>query len=293
MSLILGLAEATISILPLCGQAPEKYDHLPSLCQHGNEIDYSPSEYPDPQPCIVHSKIRIKQLLDVSEDDETFTLFVEYALTWNDTRIGITKSQQNINSGREWFPLLESNLNQVWTPSVVFTNAISVEKLNTYGEDKMRRFYLVNTTESQYFYYQVFLVIKITCDLDFTSYPFDHQNCTLHYSNIVGYRKFIILKPPVFEDDQNLPGNSTSIKSGVLPFDAMLKAIDTPDKKIQGDYFSMVGVSIELVRDQTALHQLMGSYYVPTAIFAILSMFSFFIKPDLVSKCSKNVFAIT
>ena len=285
LSLISGSVKATRTTLPLCGLGKDNYTHLPSLCQVGNAIDYSPSEYPQPQPCIVHSKIRIKQLLDVDEDHETFTLFLEYTLTWNDTRIGIAKSEQNIQNGREWFPLLESTLDEVWTPSLVFTNAISVDKLNTYAQDKMRRFYLFQNSESQYFYYQVFLVIKITCDLDFQAYPFDHQTCELHYAEIIGHTGYVVLKPPVIKGKNvTIFGNSTKIASGILPFDSILKAVDTDDNIVNSFNYSKVGVSVELVRDETALHQLMGSYFAPTSIFTVISMFSFFIKPELVSR---------
>ena len=272
---------ATTKTLPLCHQ--DNFTHLPTLCKYNGE--YSASEYPEPKPSHVASRIWIKQILDVDEEHETFTLFVEFTLTWNDTRIGIVRSKKNKEYGRDWFPLLEERIKQVWTPSIVFTNAISVEKLETYGDDMTRRFFLFNSTKlhSQYFYYQVFLIIKITCDLNFHSFPFDSQKCELHYTNIIGHNDHIVLDNPIIAG-RNGSQDSTSyrIPSGVLPFDAILKSVDIPDKEEMGDLFSRVGVLVELVREDSALHKLIGSYYAPSAIFTIISMFSFFIKPEAV-----------
>lgn len=94
LTLFLGPVSAMVQTLPTCNQ--DNFTHLPSLCQYDGE--YSASEYPEPKPSHISSKIRIKQILDVDEDHETFTLFVEFTLTWNDTRVGIVKSDKNIKT---------------------------------------------------------------------------------------------------------------------------------------------------------------------------------------------------
>lgn len=149
-----------------------------------------------------------------------------------------------------------------------------------------RRFFLFNSTklDSQYFYYQVFLIIKLTCDLKFNSFPFDKQECALHFTNIIGHNDHIILETPIIEGKNQTSDTTTyKVPSGVLPFDAILKSFDFEDKKEMGDYFSRVGVVVKLVREESALHKLIGSYYAPSAIFSTISMFSFFIKPEAVS----------
>ena len=286
LSLFWGLALGYTPTLLNCTESQDKFEHLPSLCQTNVTQRYSSSDYPIPHPCNITSRIRIKQLLEVDEDDETFTLYVDFSLFWNDTRLSM---KTDGNEDTDWFPLLEKRLEHVWTPTIVFTNAISVKKLDTYGDDLTRRFFFYKneTLNSRYFYYQVYLIIKMTCNLNFTTFPFDYQKCELHYTNIVGTTKFVELLKPIIldneESDQKCDGRkSVRIESGILPFDARLKAVSVADRYDYGGNYSRAGVKVELVRDITALNQLLGSYFVPTGIFSLLSMFSFFIKAEQV-----------
>ena len=267
--------------LPLCASDLNQFTILPSLCRNSNE--YSTSEFPEPSPVHIESRVRIKQLLAVDEDDETFTLFVDFVLTWNDTRVGIKRGDET--KAKYWYPLLEKTLSKVWTPTVVFTNAISVKKLNTYGDELTRSFYYYNnpTSGNQYFFYQVYLIIKMTCNLDFQNFPFDHQKCQLQYTNIIGKVEDVILNAPEIQNNNGTQDKrGIEIESGILPFDAMLKSVKVPDRYDYEGYYSRSGVLVELVRDASALNQLMGSYFGPTSIFALLSMFSFFVKPNQV-----------
>ena len=266
--------------LLLCTSDPKQFTELPSLCRSSNE--YSTSEFPEPSPVHIESRVRIKQLLAVDEDDETFTLFVDFVLTWNDTRVGIKKG--NETKAKNWYPLLEKTLSKVWTPTVVFTNAISVKKLHTYGDELTRSFFYYNNPASgnQYFFYQVYLIIKMTCNLDFQKFPFDYQKCQLQYTNIIGKIEDVILNAPKIQNNNGTEDKIIEIESGILPFDAMVKSVKVDDRFDYEGYYSRAGVMVELVRDTSELNQLMGSYYGPTSIFALLSMFSFFVKPDQV-----------
>ena len=268
------------TVLPLCSQEPSDFTQLPSLCQESKK--FSTSEYPEPTPAKIESRVRIKQLLAVDEDDETFTLFVDFVLTWNDTRVGVKLG--NESQDKKWYPLLEKTLDKVWTPTIVFTNAISVQKLNTYGDELTRSFFYFNDKETgkRYFFYQVYLIIKMTCNLDFQKFPFDYQKCRLQYTNIIGKTNYVELKAPAIQNNNGTENNTIEIESGILPFDAILKSVKVEDRYDYDGYYSRAGVQVELVRDASALNQLMGSYYGPTTIFAFLSMFSFFIKADQV-----------
>ena len=51
---------------------------------------------------------------------------------------------------------------------------------------------------------------------------------------------------------------------------------------IDEDGFSQGAIRFALIRHPNHIYQLLGSFYLPSAIFAIISMLSFFIKPEIV-----------
>ena len=122
----------------------------------------------------------------------------------------------------------------------------------------------------------------MTCNLDFQKFPFDYQKCQLQYTNIIGKIEDVILNAPKIQNNNGTEDKIIEIESGILPFDAMVKSVKVDDRFDYEGYYSRAGVMVELVRDTSELNQLMGSYYGPTSIFALLSMFSFFVKPDQV-----------
>ena len=76
--------------------------------------------------------------------------------------------------------------------------------------------------------------------------------------------------------------DTVTIQSKTLPFDINLKSIPAFNKLEHGFNFSSAGLKIDLRRNSLGL--LFGSFYGPTAIFAMLSMLSYCIKTDVVCK---------
>ena len=73
----------------------------------------------------------------------------------------------------------------------------------------------------------------------------------------------------------------TKLSDGHLPYSfSILGKKEFPITNYEWDY-PAIGIRIRLKRK--TLGTLIGGFYIPTALFAILSMISFFINPDVVS----------
>ena len=71
------------------------------------------------------------------------------------------------------------------------------------------------------------------------------------------------------------------LPDGHLPYSfSILGKKEFPETNYEWDY-PAIGIQIRLKRK--TLGTLIGGFYIPTAFFAILSMISFFINPDVVS----------
>ena len=139
-------------------------------------------------------------------------------------------------------------------------------------------------------------MVEIYCPFDFSNFPFDKHDCNFTFGLKALDTEIARLTPPIinYEDQFSAafpcPGYCSSlgqihikISSESLPFYMELSSMETISVKIDQSAFlyDQAGISIHFSRK--SLGNLSGSFYGPTAIFAILSLISFHIHPDKVS----------
>ena len=82
----------------------------------------------------------------------------------------------------------------------------------------------------------------------------------------------------------------TKLSDGHLPYSfSILGKKEFPITNYEWDY---PAIGIRIILKRKTLGTLIGGFYIPTALFAILSMISFFINPDVVSTVYLRVFHI-
>ena len=96
----------------------------------------------------------------------------------------------------------------------------------------------------------------------------------------------VILGSPtiIYEDiSHSLGDDPLIIENSNLPFKFYLNAMAAYEKKdlVDGYLYSFTGLIIKISRKSYSM--LMSGYFYPMAAFALLSMISFLIKPDMVS----------
>ena len=130
--------------------------------------------------------------------------------------------------------------------------------------------------------------LTFSCNFDFTEFPFDSHECPLHYGDGVLTSKFISFNRTVasFGAFGNLStksgGNPIILNNLSFPFEFQLVSLppfELVNRKTAA--FSYTGIVLKIRRISPG--QLLIGYSYPTASFALLSMISFLIKPDMVS----------
>ena len=82
----------------------------------------------------------------------------------------------------------------------------------------------------------------------------------------------------------------TKLSDGHLPYSfSILGKKEFPITNYEWDY---PAIGIRIILKRKTLGTLIGGFYIPTALFAILSMISFFINPDVVSTVYLRVFPL-
>ena len=159
-------------------------------------------------------------------------------------------------------------------------------KVNVYGGDKTFDFWFYNLENGTIMQYIEDFLLTFSCGFSFKDYPFDSHNCKMEYGDKSWTTEWLTLNPPtvVYEDISNSFGDEPIIiKNSNLPFTFHLNALAAYEKEetVDGSSYSYTGLVMKITR--TSYGKLLSGYYYPMAAFALLSMISFLIKPDVVS----------
>ena len=170
----------------------------------------------------------------------------------------------------------------IWHPKIGFSNLLSYKIKSGLGQSKTISFEAQNTNKVAMW---EDVEITFTCQFNFKSYPFDYHECDLTYYSDSGLQEKVILKPTdyiwygnneIHFSQNNI--NSLIITNTTTPFIVSVEI--KPNSTLWG---VISAASIKMTFQRNSLALLLGSFYVPTGIFALLSMTSYVINPDIVS----------
>ena len=104
----------------------------------------------------------------------------------------------------------------------------------------------------------------------------------MRYGDAFGQIPNVIFEPPIlnYGNWKSVVEEEPIILNGLTQFEVKLKPLSSFEVEISGNNYSYTGVIFSLKRKN--MGQLDSGYYYPTSAFAILSMISYLINPDVV-----------
>ena len=178
----------------------------------------------------------------------------------------------------------------IWSPIIAFGHLLSYEKTKFYGGDKPFSFWYINTGKQELIVYYEEVQLSFSCPFNFENYPFDSNECTLEFGSKTVPTQRLKLKPAkiIYEDASPPTKHKLSEDPMILndlphPFHFKFNLKPAFEKTSAYNYsHSYAGLEIKMKRKTPS--ELLSGYYYPMAAFALLSMISFLIKADVVSK---------
>ena len=175
----------------------------------------------------------------------------------------------------------------IWYPEVFIGNSVETQNLVSFDND-------ARTLNSLWYYYPdhkvrytVILTTKVACNMNFQMFPFDSHECILDIKNWIGasYR-LVLSSPKIYKIDMNgqqLGGKEFEIDThGRLDYNFKFKALESSTYFIGDTTYSMTQVKMLFNRTDKSRQKIFIGYHTTTAIFASLSLLSYFLPIDSV-----------
>ena len=194
----------------------------------------------------------------------------------------------SISRNENWYFMENGAL--LWAPELYIGNDVQTQNLIFFGQNSD------SITSLWYHYpkhevrYSTIFTAKIACSLDFQTFPFDSHTCLMNFNNWIGANYRIIFgKPRIYTNDgfytegKEIGGNEFELKTdGRLDYDFKFESLPSSTFIDSGFEYALAQVKIDFKRTEKSRTEIFEGYHLPTAIFAILSVLSFFIQPDSV-----------
>jgi hypothetical protein len=173
--------------------------------------NYSPHRPPlvnGTGPVLVSLKLEIVTFLDVSEFGQSFTVDLDYKLTWNDYRLSLPKTRAGL-------PLVLdlSWKDKLWIPDIYFKNALQSNLVH--GTINPITYFSVSPNADVSLHSR--MTVQLICDMELFAYPHDKQRCFLDSTSLASDPSELILQWDQFSIDETIYFPKFTIDSYSMP----------------------------------------------------------------------------
>ena len=216
-------------------------------------------------------KFIIKEVSNVNDKAQSISVSMYFGVSWFEPRLKINESAEDWTEVKVG-PIDEVNvspetLKYLWYP-----------ELEIYGLEKftlhrvLKEMSGVRIIKNQTIHYELRVVITISCQMTFDSYPLDSHSCPFQIGSYYGTMKTVTCSS-YYEFDENRQ-RSLQHFIDILPLGEEHKVVSLPSGKYAACGFS---VKLDRMRMQNIIQ-----VYLPSTMFVMVSWVSFLIKPEVV-----------
>ena len=258
----------------------KSHSHDPWCLPNDYDLNIDPFHFKDispfPLPWNYSYEFLIHEVAGVSDKRQQISFLMYFRVQWYEPRIQINLSSTewlNANGGVKEYLFIPFTTS-VWLPDLEIYN------LRNFGSKKIiTESHNLRINPNKMVMISTYADVSVTCQMDFSRFPFDHQNCD-----------FLITSFSKTNDTVKCSAK-TEIEDELRNFD---EPTDYPQRSLQYNITWMskslkrtvtfsfgtweyCGFSLRLDRIRTKYY---AEAYMPSCIFVVLSWISFLIKPD-------------
>ena len=255
----------------------------PKICFLKKDPPFSkPDKTQDNKPMTLGQSLTLYSIGDFDELESTITLNLLLAVFWNDSRLSSDPPGD--------FMINTDYASKIFFPTLKFLNVKSVQREQKYGAVDKDPFWI---SYPNHFEYQQALKVKLYCSFDLRNFPLDEHWCKFAFGSADFTPKWLVLNATwiryekLFEKCED-KSQKVSVTQNRLPFEISLICLEPFVHFEAGFNHSHAGIEIHFSRNN--FRTLIGGFYLPTGIFAYLSLISFSIDVNMVNIKTKSFY---
>ena len=226
-----------------------------------------------PKPTQVQIDIVVRSVLSVDENSQLLELVAYSNLRWFDPRLDLNATIQRIRPSKEEYGGL-------WKTSIHFSNVVT----NT---NRINRAYAYKNSSSGLWIEKVLLnKVVISCRMDFSNFPFDSHTCNWKIRAYNNINVTVLNIDSIQQETRNeltaTVSQAIPVETTNLPYDIYVSPGGKGVEMVQREETSFVLVNFSFARNKNGKLELISGYFIPTGLFAFLSLVSYLIKPEIV-----------
>ena len=262
---LLFLCTKPLQGLELCSTETE------NICTKSEEYDkYLNPDYPHPTP--VQIDIVMRSILSIDENSQLLEMVAYSNLRWLDTRLDLNSTTKRIKLAKE-------DVKNLWSTSIHFSNVVT----NT---NRGNRVYAYKDLAGVWLEKVLLNKAVVSCRMNFSDFPFDSNVCYWKLRSFENKATTILNISSIRQEtkDEVIASESQPVlvETTNLPYDIYVSPGPTGTEMVQREENTYVLVKFSITRSQNGRLQMISSYFLPTALFAHLSLVSYLIKPEIV-----------
>ena len=195
----------------------------------------------------------------------------------------------------DWLQIDEITARLIWRPVIKFENLLDFKQTKSYGNAIPYNLWIHGNSSHHVMEYGEEFQLTIPCRFELAKFPFDSHECSIYFGDERYATNHLNFEGVTLYYGSTYNGPSTSvgddpliIKDLTISFGFELEVLPIIEKDVTYNT-SQAGILIRVKRE--SLGQLLSGYYYPTISFALLSMVSFLIHPDVV--CQAKISYLT
>jgi len=227
------------------------------------------------QKMNLHFTFSVREISEIRDSDQVLKIPMYFTVTWEENRLIIDESHrswEDDSTGPKGENTEEAEtLNHLWRPNLEIYGLEDFQKHNILGEMAGLRI-----TKDKRIKYDIKVTIEISCQMDFSEYPFDKHVCTFQVGSYFYDKNSMTCSSKFFD-----PSAESDFLERNLQHIVKFQKLSSSKKVVRltsGEY-SACGFEVLLQRKHEPL---VYQVYIPCILFVTVSWISFIINPEVV-----------
>jgi hypothetical protein len=186
---------------------------------------------------------------------------------------------------RDIFDINKRTAASIWHPPINFENVKTSKSVQLFGGmDTLFFQYFGYQTGNPRLVYDEKFELTFSCHFHLSSFPFDSHKCRIEFGDFWYETRNLNMSATkvILRDYPGITPKDDPIIINDLPYPYEFKLESLPPFEIDVDGYIYSFTGAVLTLERKSIGYLMSGYYYPTTAFALLSMISYLIDPDIV-----------